>query len=110
MDASIIDAPSSTKNRKKERDPEMHQTRKGRQWYFGMKAHIGVPEDNAEAVLWTRKAAEQGHYWAQFRLGEMYADGDGVPKNHIQAYAWLSIAAAQGGGLPKIQKKGWLEK
>ena len=42
VDARIIDAPSSTKNRKKERDPEMHQTRKGRQWYFGMKAHIGV--------------------------------------------------------------------
>ena len=42
VDASIIDAPSSTKNRKKERDPEMHQTRKGQQWYFGMKAHIGV--------------------------------------------------------------------
>ncbi|MXY64674.1 IS5 family transposase [Candidatus Poribacteria bacterium] len=42
VDASIIDAPSSTKNRKKERDPEMHSTRKGRQWYFGMKAHIGV--------------------------------------------------------------------
>ena len=42
VDASIIDAPGSTKNRKKERDPEMHQTRKGRQWYFGMKAHIGV--------------------------------------------------------------------
>ena len=42
VDASIIDAPSSTKNRKKERDPEMHSTRKGQQWYFGMKAHIGV--------------------------------------------------------------------
>ncbi len=42
VDARIIDAPSSTKNRKKERDPEMHQTRKGQQWYFGMKAHIGV--------------------------------------------------------------------
>lgn len=42
VDASIINAPSSTKNKKKERDPEMHQTRKGNQWYFGMKAHIGV--------------------------------------------------------------------
>ncbi len=42
VDASIIDAPSSTKNRKKERDPQMHSTRKGNQWYFGMKAHIGV--------------------------------------------------------------------
>jgi transposase, IS5 family len=42
VDASIIGAPSSTKNEKKERDPEMRQTRKGNQWYFGMKAHIGV--------------------------------------------------------------------
>ena len=42
VDATIISAPSSTKNCKKERDPEMHQTKKGNQWYFGMKAHIGV--------------------------------------------------------------------
>lgn len=42
VDATIIRAPSSTKNRTKERDPEMHQTKKGNQWYFGMKAHIGV--------------------------------------------------------------------
>jgi IS5 family transposase len=42
VDASIINAPSSTKNCDKARDPEMHQTRKGNQWYFGMKLHIGV--------------------------------------------------------------------
>jgi IS5 family transposase len=42
VDATIISAPSSTKNRQKERDPDMHQTKKGNQWYFGMKAHIGV--------------------------------------------------------------------
>jgi IS5 family transposase len=42
VDATIIAAPSSTKNARKERDPEMHQTKKGHQWYFGMKAHIGV--------------------------------------------------------------------
>ena len=42
VDATIISAPSSTKNRQKERDPEMHQTKKGNQWYLGMKAHIGV--------------------------------------------------------------------
>lgn len=42
VDATIIDAPSSTKNEKKERDPEMHSTKKGNQWYFGMKAHIGM--------------------------------------------------------------------
>ena len=42
VDATIINAPSSTKNRDERRDPEMHQTKKGNQWYFGMKAHIGV--------------------------------------------------------------------
>ena len=42
VDASIIAAPSSTKNRAGERDPEMHQTKKGNQWHFGMKLHIGV--------------------------------------------------------------------
>jgi IS5 family transposase len=42
VDATIIAAPSSTKNARQERDPEMHQTRKGNQWHFGMKAHIGV--------------------------------------------------------------------
>src|SRR6516165_4779093 len=41
-DATIIAAPSSTKNVDRARDPEMHQTRKGQQWYFGMKLHIGV--------------------------------------------------------------------
>jgi IS5 family transposase len=42
VDATLISAPSSTKNRQKERDPDMHQTKKGKQWYFGMKAPIGV--------------------------------------------------------------------
>ena len=42
VDATIISAPSSTKNAAKERDPDMHQTKKGNQWYFGMKAHIGI--------------------------------------------------------------------
>ena len=42
VDATIINAPSSTKNKAKQRDPDMRQTKKGNQWYFGMKAHIGV--------------------------------------------------------------------
>ncbi|OLD37011.1 MAG: IS5 family transposase [Armatimonadetes bacterium 13_1_40CM_3_65_7] len=42
VDATLIHAPSSTKNREQQRDPEMHQTKKGQQWYFGMKAHVGV--------------------------------------------------------------------
>jgi IS5 family transposase len=46
VDATIIAAPSSTKNAGGERDPEMHQTRKGNQWHFGMKAHIAVDADS----------------------------------------------------------------
>ena len=46
VDATIIDAPSSTKNSRGTRDPEMHQTKKGNQWFFGMKAHIGVDRDS----------------------------------------------------------------
>ena len=42
VDATIIEAPSSTKNEEKERDPEMHQTKKGNEWHFGMKMHVGV--------------------------------------------------------------------
>ena len=55
VDASIIDAPSSTKNRRGERDPEMHQTKKGNQWYFGMKAHIGVDADRVWRTAWRRR-------------------------------------------------------
>jgi IS5 family transposase len=53
VDATIIAAPSSTKNKRKARDPEMHQTKKGNQWHFGMKAHIGV--DVASGVVHTVK-------------------------------------------------------
>ena len=49
VDASILTAPSSTKNRTGKRDPEMPQTKKGHQWYFGMKAHIGVDADSGLA-------------------------------------------------------------
>ena len=45
VDATIIEAPASTKNRAGEQDPEIHQTRKGERWDFGMKAHIGVDSD-----------------------------------------------------------------
>ncbi|HXJ91576.1 MAG TPA: IS5 family transposase [Terriglobia bacterium] len=55
VDATIISAPSSTKNQDKQRDPEMHQTAKGKQWYFGMKAHIGV--DSKSKIIHTIKAS-----------------------------------------------------
>jgi IS5 family transposase len=55
VDATIINAPSSTKNKSGERDPEMHQTAKGKQWYFGMKAHIGV--DSRQKIIHTVKVS-----------------------------------------------------
>ena len=51
VDATLIAAPSSTKNREKQRDPAMHETKKGNQWHFGMKAHIGV--DRASGLVHT---------------------------------------------------------
>jgi transposase, IS5 family len=54
VDATLIHAPSSTKNRDQSRDPEMHQTRKGKNWYFGMKAHVGV--DSKTKVIHTAVA------------------------------------------------------
>ena len=55
-----------------------------------------MPEDDTEAVKWYRKAAEQGHAPAQYNLGAMYGNGEGVPEDYVQAYAWLNLAAAQG--------------
>ena len=54
VDATIIHAPSSTKNRDQSRDPEMHQAKKGKNWYFGMKAHIGV--DSKTKIIHTAVA------------------------------------------------------
>ena len=52
VDATIISAPPSTKNKDKSRDPDMHQTKKGNQWYFGMKAHIGVDSQTKSSTPW----------------------------------------------------------
>jgi transposase, IS5 family len=54
VDATLIHAPSSTKNREQRRDPEMHQTKKGKNWYFGMKAHVGV--DSKTKIIHTAVA------------------------------------------------------
>src|SRR5437773_2314386 len=54
VDATILQAPTSTKNREQQRDPEMHQTKKGKQWYFGMKAHVGV--DSKTKIIHTAVA------------------------------------------------------
>ena len=63
VDATIIHAPSSTKNERKERDPEMHQTKKANQWYFSLKAHIGVvsKEGIAHSVCTTAASVSDVH-------------------------------------------------
>ena len=60
VDATIIQAPSSTKNADKTRDPEMHQTKKGQQWYFGMKANIGVDVESGLVHTVTTTPANVG--------------------------------------------------
>jgi IS5 family transposase len=54
VDATILQAPTSTKNQEQQRDPEMHQTKKGKQWFFGMKAHVGV--DSKTKIIHTAVA------------------------------------------------------
>lgn len=68
VDATIIAAPSSTKNAAGQRDPEMHQTQKGRQWHFGMKAHIGV---DARTKLIHSAAATPAHVHDKHLLGQL---------------------------------------
>ena len=79
VDATIIAAPSSTKNTRKERDPEMHQTKKGNQWHFGMKAHIGVDAQSGLVHRVTGTAANvadiaQTHALLHGQEKEAYAD------------------------------------
>lgn len=56
----------------------------------------GVPRDYKQAVIWYRKAAEQGHSHAQFHFGGMYYKGFGVPKDYTLAYMWWDIATKSG--------------
>jgi IS5 family transposase len=79
VDATLIAAPSSTKNSKGERDPAMHQTQKGNQWYFGMKAHIGVDADSGlvHTVIGTSANVNdvtQGHALLHGQEVDVFAD------------------------------------
>jgi IS5 family transposase len=79
VDATLIAAPPSTKNRTGERDPEMHQTQKGNQWHFGMKAHIGVDADSGlvHTVIGTAANVNdvtQGHALLHGEETDVFAD------------------------------------
>ena len=80
VDASIIHAPSSTKNASGARDPEMHQTRKGNQWYFGLKTHIGVDakEGHVHSVATSAASVSDCHMLPDLLHGEerkVWGDG-----------------------------------
>lgn len=78
VDASIVNAPSSTKNQDKRRDPEMKQTKKGNQWYFGMKMHIGADtQGRAHSVVVTNAAVHDSQIFDDLLHGneqEVYGD------------------------------------
>jgi IS5 family transposase len=87
VDATLIAAPSSTKNSSGERDPEMHQTKKGNQWHFGMKAHIGVDADSGLVHTVVGTAANvndvtQAHALVHGEEADVFADAgyQGVDK------------------------------
>lgn len=87
VDATLIAAPSSTKNKTGERDPEMHQTKKGNQWHFAMKAHIGVDADSGlvHTVIGTAANVNdvtQGHALLHGQEQVVFADAgyQGAPK------------------------------
>ena len=107
VDATIIAAPSSTKNARKERDPEMHQTKKGNQWHFGMKAHIGADAQSGLVHTVTGTAANvadiaQTHALLHGQEKAGYADAGylGVEKRaelaaHSERMEW-HVAAKRG--------------
>lgn len=98
VDATIIAAPSSTKNARQERDPQMHQTKKGNQWYFGMKAHIGVDAQSGLVHSVTGTAANvadiaQTHALLHGQEKAAYADAGylGVEKREEIATAHAGV-------------------
>ena len=108
VDATLIAAPSSTKNAAKERDPAMHQVRKGNQWYFGMKAHIGADAASGLVHTVSTTAANvadiaQTHLLLHGKESQVHADAGylGVEKRAeivaLKADLQWQIAAKRGG-------------
>lgn len=116
VDATIINAPSSTKNKDKARDPEMHQTRKGNQWYFGMKMHIGADSQSKliHSVVVTAANVHDKHALPDLLHGQerrVYADAgyagqqDMIHELAPQAKAFVNERAYGGKKLTDRQKQ-----
>ena len=92
VDATIIDAPSSTKNKAKARDPEMSSTKKGNDWYFGMKAHVGVDAESGTVHSLETSTAKvhDSHIWDALLHGDetsAWADKGYVSAEREAAFA-----------------------
>lgn len=88
VDATIIHAPSSTKNKAGQRDPEMHQTKKGNQWYFGIKAHVGVDSKSklVHSVITSAASVSDKHMLPELLHGEeKKVWGDGAYQGQSEA-------------------------
>ena len=91
IDATIIDAPSSTKNKARARDPEMSSTKKGNDWYFGMKAHIGVDLDSGtvHSLDTTTGSVHDSQVWDELLHGDeasVWADKGYVSAEREEAF------------------------
>jgi len=115
VDATIIAAPCSTKNSRQERDPEMHQTKKGKQWHFGAKAHIGVDskEGIVHSVCTSAASVADVHMLADLLHGEerkVWGDagyqgqGEAIRKAAPKAQDMTSRRAKYKGGVDENQR------
>jgi transposase, IS5 family len=118
VDATMIAAPSSTKNERRERDPEMHQAKKGNQWHFGLKAHLGVDADSGLAHSVSVTAANvadiaQTHTLLHGEETVVYADAGyvGVEKRPeiVRAHGQVRFEVAAKRGKIKAMAEGALK-
>ena len=116
VDATIIDAPSSTKNKARARDPEMSSTKKGNDWYFGMKAHIGVDVDSGavHSLEATTAKVHDSRIWDELLHGDersVWADKGYVSAEREAAFGkvgkvWgVMRKAPKGGKLDQIDEE-----
>jgi IS5 family transposase len=113
VDATIINAPSSTKNRDNARDPEMHQTKKGNQWYFGMKAHIGVDSKTKliHSVVATAANEHDKHALPQLLHGnERRVYGDAAYSSQQEAIAQAAPQARDFTNKKGFRNRGLTER
>lgn len=115
VDATIIGAPSSTKNAEKARDPEMRQTKKGQQWYFGMKMHIGVDSRTglAHSAMLTAANVHDKHALAELLHGaerRVYGDSAYASQKELisskapQALDFTNQRVRSGGEIDEVER------